>query len=153
MGYIQDLREVVGKRPLILVGSVAIILNKNKEVLLQHRKFPKNSWGLPGGLMELGESTEEVARREVFEETGLKINKLNLINVYSGKQNHLKAENGDEFFVVTVAYYTEEFEGELIIDEAESINFEFFSFDEIPKEIVDNHKKVIEDFLTITTLN
>jgi 8-oxo-dGTP pyrophosphatase MutT (NUDIX family) len=31
-------------------------------------------WGLAGGLMELGESTEETARREVLEETGLTIN-------------------------------------------------------------------------------
>jgi 8-oxo-dGTP pyrophosphatase MutT (NUDIX family) len=41
--------------------------------------------GITSGLMELGESTEETLRREVFEETGLKIGALTLFGVYSGK--------------------------------------------------------------------
>jgi 8-oxo-dGTP pyrophosphatase MutT (NUDIX family) len=36
-----------------------IIKNKSGEILLQQRKHPHDFWGLPGGLMELGESTEE----------------------------------------------------------------------------------------------
>lgn len=68
MNYVKDLRELVGNRPLILPGAVAIILNDQNEVLLQHRI--DGGWGLPGGLMELGESLEETARREVKEETG-----------------------------------------------------------------------------------
>ncbi len=72
--------------------------------------------------MELGESTEDTARRELFEETGLKVDELNLINVYSGPQNYIKAENGDEFYVVTVAYYSKGFQGRLTIDRSESQN-------------------------------
>ena len=66
---------------------------------MQQRKFPWGAWGIPGGLMELGESTEDVAKREVLEETSLMIDELKLINVYSGPQNYIKAENGDEFYV------------------------------------------------------
>ncbi|MEJ9251028.1 DNA mismatch repair protein MutT, partial [Bacillus thuringiensis] len=36
MGYIEELRKVVGTRPLILVGSAIIILNDKQEVLLQY---------------------------------------------------------------------------------------------------------------------
>ncbi|HLR52046.1 MAG TPA: NUDIX domain-containing protein [Candidatus Avamphibacillus sp.] len=78
----------------------------------------------------LGESTEDVARREVYEETGLRVDELHLINVYSGPQNFIKAENGDEFYVVTIAYY----EGKLYIDKSESIKFDFFYPDELPKK-------------------
>src|SRR5699024_2262717 len=79
MGYIEDLRKIVGHRPLILVGSVVIIIDEQGKLLLQQRTFPNGVWGIPGGLMELGESTEDVARREIFEETGLHIGQLHLI--------------------------------------------------------------------------
>ncbi|ART75084.1 DNA mismatch repair protein MutT [Sutcliffiella horikoshii] len=148
MGYIEDLRGIVGHRPLIFVGSVTIIVDELGRLLLQQRKFPLGSWGITGGLMELGESTEDVAKREAFEETGLIVDKLNLINVYSGSQNYIKAENGDEFYVVTVAYYSDAFEGELRVDEAESIKFEFFYPDGLPKNIVKSHKIILDEFLS-----
>lgn len=83
-----------------------------------------------------------------MEETGLKVDKLNLINVYSGPQNYIKAENGDEFYVVTVAYYAEGFEGDLIIDKSESITFDFFYPNELPKNIVKSHKVILDNFLS-----
>ena len=148
MGYIEDLRKVVGHRPLIFVGSVTVIIDEMGRLLLQQRKFPNGAWGITGGLMELGESTEDVARREIFEETGLTVDKLNLINVYSGPQNYIKAENGDEFYVVTVAYYSYGFEGELNIDKSESITFDFFYPNELPKNIVKSHKVILDEFLS-----
>ncbi|MDX5475211.1 MAG: NUDIX domain-containing protein, partial [Bacillaceae bacterium] len=61
MEYYKYLRQYVGKRPIILPGSVVIIINEKNEVLLQKRH--DSTWGLPGGLMDLGESFEEVAKR------------------------------------------------------------------------------------------
>lgn len=148
MGYIEDLRAIVGHRPLILVGSVAVITDEKGRLLLQQRKFPNESWGLSGGLMELGETTEEVARREVMEETGLKVGKLHFMNVYSGSEYFVKAENGDEFYCVTVAYYTNEYTGELNVDKRESIKFEFFYPNELPQRIVKSHKKIIDEYLS-----
>lgn len=147
MGYIEDLRGIVGHRPLIFVGAVTIIIDDVGRLLLQQRKFPNGMWGITGGLMELGESTEEVAKREVYEETGLIVDNLNLINVYSGDQNYIKAENGDEFYVVTVAYFSKGFEGELNIDHSESIKCEFFFPNELPENMVKSHKVIIDEFL------
>ena len=70
--------------------------------------------GLPGGLMELSESPEETAYREVYEETGIKVKNLRLINVFSGANYFTKLANGDEFQSVTTAYYTDEYEGILL---------------------------------------
>jgi 8-oxo-dGTP pyrophosphatase MutT (NUDIX family) len=148
MGYIEELRKIVGHRPLIFVGSVTVIVDDMGRLLLQQRKFPNGAWGITGGLMELGESTEDVARREIFEETGVRVGKLNLINVYSGPQNYIKAENGDEFYVVTVAYFTEGYEGVLNIDKSESIKFDFFYPNELPENIVKSHKVILDEFLS-----
>lgn len=79
MGYFKFLRQYVGHRPIILPGSVVLILNNHHEILSQKRH--EGGWGLPGGLMELGESLEDVARREVLEETGLVINELHLSRI------------------------------------------------------------------------
>jgi 8-oxo-dGTP pyrophosphatase MutT (NUDIX family) len=147
LGYIEELRAIVGHRPLIFVGAVVIILDEAGRILLQQRRQSHGAWGIPGGLMELGESTEETARREVYEETGLEIGKLHLINVYSGPQNFIKAANGDQFYVVTVAYYTKEFQGEILVDEAESITCEYFYPDQMPERVVASHRIILNEFL------
>lgn len=80
--YIRELRSLVGTRPLILVGAVVIIRNENQQILLRHRK--DGDWGLPGGLMEPGETLEDTAMREAYEETGLRINHITMLDLYSG---------------------------------------------------------------------
>ncbi|WP_241773238.1 hypothetical protein [Bacillus sp. LL01] len=47
MEYYKYLRQYVGHRPVILPGSVVIIVNDQNEILLQKRLNGK--WGLPGG--------------------------------------------------------------------------------------------------------
>ncbi|MCU9614982.1 NUDIX hydrolase [Caldibacillus lycopersici] len=147
MGYVEDLRKIVGHRPLILVGAVTIIVDESGRILLQQRTYPKEVWGLPGGLMELGESTEETAKREVLEETGLLVENLQLIGVYSGSHHFVRAENGDEFYSVTTAYHTRDFAGEIRIDTTESFKAEFFSLAEFPEKMVRSHKNINEDYV------
>lgn len=147
MGYIEELRSLVGHRPLILVGAVAVIIDRQGRILLQKRRTPKGMWGIPGGLMELGESAEETAKREVFEESGLNIRRLKLINVYSGPQNFAMAENGDQYYAVTVAYSTELYEGKLNTDSAESIKFEFRDPDDLPDKVLKSHRFILNDFI------
>ncbi|MEG0309104.1 MAG: NUDIX hydrolase [Clostridium sp.] len=150
MSYVEDLRKIVGHRPLILVGAVTIIINEKNGILLQKRKTTSyGMWGLPGGLMELEESVEDTARREVLEETGLTIGKLNLIDVFSGPGNFLRVQNGDEFYSVTVAYYTREVTGKLVIDESESLEFSIFNINCLPNNIVKSHRKMIDRFLEL----
>ena len=112
MGYIENLRAAVGNQPLILVGVAVAVLNETGEILLQKRM--DGLWGVPGGFIELGESTEDAGRREVLEETGIEIGKLNLVGVFSGKQHFVKLPNGDEFYPVTIAYISREIKGGIL---------------------------------------
>ena len=147
MDYVKELRALVGHRRLILCGSSVVIRNEKGELLLQQRVYPEGRWCFPGGLMELGESTEDTARREVFEETALTVGALELIGVYSGPDSLCRAANGDEWYVVNVSYTTEEYSGELKINDGESAALRWFRIEEIPETLVATHKKILADYL------
>lgn len=144
MEYYKYLRQYVGHKPIILPGSVVIIVNDLNEILLQKRH--SGNWGLPGGLMDLGESFEEVAKREVFEETGLTVENLKLLNVYSGSQYYLKVPNGDELYSATAVYYTRDVSGEIKIDYRESKDMKYFPADDLPSGLTDKVRGFIEEY-------
>ncbi|QBD80936.1 NUDIX domain-containing protein [Ktedonosporobacter rubrisoli] len=60
------------KRPLVGVG---VIVKKGEQILLMQRQnsHGHGTWSPPGGHLEYGETVEECATREAFEETGVKI--------------------------------------------------------------------------------
>lgn len=67
--------------PLVGVGTVTI---KGGKILLIRRAFEPGAgkWSIPGGLVEVGEKLSEAAVRETEEETGVKVEVLELINVF-----------------------------------------------------------------------
>lgn len=147
MGYVEELRSLVGTRPLILVGAVVIVVNDKGSILLQQRNEKKKRWGLPGGLMELGESTEETAMREAYEETGLSLKSLTLFKLYSGKEFFTTADNGDEFYSVTTAYHSNQFSGNLDTSNEESLSYQFYQGTNLPDNMVGSHRRMINDYL------
>jgi len=147
MSYIKELRELIGHKRILLPGCIAFIRNAAGQILMQQRAYPYGKWGLPGGLMELDESTEQTARREVKEETGLTLGKLSLFGVYSGEGYHCKAQNGDLFDVVTIVYVTDDYKGEVAVMDDESLSFEWFDLDKLPENIAGTHTEIIRDYI------
>ncbi|MDD9148757.1 MULTISPECIES: NUDIX hydrolase [unclassified Sporolactobacillus] len=141
MDYVQELRELIGHRPLIIAGATILVFNDKREILLQLRSDTKE-WGLPGGAMELGESFEQTARRELFEETGLTTEELVFVAVFSGREFYFKYPNDDEVFNVIVAYETNRATGELAMNDGESLELKFFDFRHLPEEL-DERTKII----------
>ncbi|MFS1513778.1 NUDIX domain-containing protein [Chengkuizengella sp. SCS-71B] len=144
MNYVSELRKEIGTKPLILTGAVVVILNNEDQVLLQQRST--GGWGLPGGLSELGESLEQTAIREVYEETGLTVNQLKLLNVFSGNDYYIKLKNGDEFYSTTAVYITRSFTGVMRSDGIETKDLKFFSFDDLPIDLLKVYRKYLEPF-------
>lgn len=146
MGYVMDLRKIVGSRPLVITGASVIILDKNNRLLLQLRK-DNNCWGLAGGSLEPGETLEDVAKREMLEETGLTAKDLQLFNIYSGEEFYYKYPHGDEVYNVVAAYICNNFDGELDIGEDEVSELRFFHVQEIPPNISPPDQRVIKDYV------
>ncbi|MFS0821890.1 NUDIX hydrolase [Bacillus sp. 1P02SD] len=144
--YTREIRELIGNRPLILVGSTIIEKNREDKILLQHRSDTLE-WGLPGGAMEPGESLEETAKRELFEETGLVAEKYKHIDTLSGKEFYFKYPNGDEVYNVIVLFAASEISGDLQANDDESLDLRYFSKEEIPSNLDERARIIIEKHL------
>lgn len=131
MNYIKSLRQYIGTKPIIAPGSAVIVFNENNELLLQLRS-DTNDWGLPGGGMELGDSFEETAQKELFEETGLIAHELQLLGLASGKEYFYKFPHGDEIYNVTAIFKAVAVTGTLNKNE-ESKDLKYFPLNELPK--------------------
>lgn len=130
MGYISELRKHIGNNPLISAGATVAVI-KDKQILLNLRSDTK-TWGIPGGSLEVGETLEETAKRELKEETNLDCDSFTLLNVFSGNDFYFKYPNGDELYSVIALYLADDFKGSLKITDDESIDFSFFSKSELP---------------------
>jgi 8-oxo-dGTP diphosphatase len=69
------------ERPIIGIG--AVIVHRNRVLLVRRATDPlKGEWSVPGGMLELGEKLRDGVRREVLEETGLKVEPGEVLDVF-----------------------------------------------------------------------
>lgn len=127
MGYIMELRKLVGSRPLIMAGACVIVLDQENRILLQ-RRTDSQDWGTVGGSMELGESLEETAARELLEETGLTSNHWTFKTVLSGKDMYYRYPHGDEVYNVMAVYEVRKPNGiPRVGDDGEGLELRYFA--------------------------
>ncbi|MBX9603550.1 MAG: NUDIX hydrolase [Bryobacteraceae bacterium] len=68
-------------RPFLGVG--ALIFRRNSILLVERGGVPlKGYWSLPGGIVETGEMLEQALQRELFEETGLRVQPLRVAEIF-----------------------------------------------------------------------
>jgi ADP-ribose pyrophosphatase YjhB (NUDIX family) len=144
--YIVELRRRVGSMPINLCAVGTIVLNEKNEILLIRRTDNK-CWALPAGCLELGENIEAGARREVLEETGLVLGKIEFVGVYSGKDMHYTYPNGDEIYAVTSVFKSNDYFGTVAPDGVESKEVKFFDKNNIPENLHRPDIPVIVDFV------
>ena len=127
-------------RPAVTADCVVITKSKKPEVLLIQRDNEpfKGQWAFPGGFMNMNETTEQCAVRELEEETSLKVSKIKQIGTYS------KVDRDPRGRTITVAYLT-------IIDNAEAVKglddaakAQWFPLSALPKLAFD-HEEIMED--------
>ena len=141
MDYIHDLRKVIGPRKIILNCAGAVIVRDGK--ILFQRRTDNGQWGLIGGLLEMNETYEQAALREIREETGLEVKLESFLGIF---HNHdMVWSNGDAAHVVSAMFTAGIVSGEPRIDE-ESYELRFFGKDEIPALFAEDHIAALDAY-------
>lgn len=100
----------------------------------------QGSYALPGGFVEVGESTEAAVRREAMEETGLEIDLLGLVGVYSDPARDPRGH------VVSISYLSRG-RGALQFG-SDARSAEVFPVNKLPPLAFD-HQKIIQDAIRL----
>ena len=127
-------------RPAVTADCVVIAKeNEPKVLLIKRGNEPfKGQWAFPGGFMNMEETTEQCAVRELEEETGLKVTEIKQIGAYS------KVDRDPRGRTVTVAYL-------VVIDKAKAVKggddaakAQWFPISSLPKLAFD-HEEIMKD--------
>ena len=140
--------ERVGKDGRLGVGCSASVFDSEKERVLLVRRTDNGKWAVPGGYMQAGESFSEACKREVWEETGLKVNINRLIGIYTSPDLLLEYPDGNKWQLVVLHFEAEFVEGELTPSK-ETTEFGFFSLAEINQLDINglDKKRVLDGFV------
>lgn len=128
--------------PYIAVDGIIEIYNNNRfdGIVLIKRKFEPKGLAIPGGFVDIGESTSCAVKREMKEETMLDVEVVKLLNVYSDP------ERDSRFHVVSIVYVCKA--SGLPIGSDDAKEAEVYKLKDLPiSEFVFDHKKIIEDYL------
>lgn len=144
----NDVKFVIENGNQFVCRAIGIIKKENK-VLLQGRKG-KNTWGFPGGSVAYFESSKETIIRELKEEIGADVKRLNLFAVVENFFNYLNNYDVHQisfYYLVDLdenneVYKLNEFDG---IEDGKGLVFRWFDIDTDaivkPKIILDELKK------------
>jgi 8-oxo-dGTP diphosphatase len=129
-------------------GFGVMILKEGKVLLGKRHEDPEKAssllkgegtWTMPGGKLEFGESFEEGAKREVLEETGIKINSPNVIC--------LNNDIVDTAHFITVGLFTDNFEGEPKVMEPDEITeWQWFDIEDLPTPLYFPSEKILANY-------
>lgn len=117
---------------------VDVIIPSDEGIVLIRRGGEpfEGQWALPGGFVEVGETVEEAAVREATEETGLAVELVRLVGVYSDPERDPRGHN------VTIAFLAHVVGGDLA---AASDAAEVSVLDPDSVELAFDHRRIVAD--------
>lgn len=122
------------------VTAFALIERDWRYLVLQRSQEPYlGRWELPGGFVEQGETPAEGVRREIFEETGLRIEAPSIIGAYTSRYGD------DGKWTVDVAFHCQALPGELSLS-AESSHAAWVSIGQMPRLAFAGERSAFAEF-------
>ena len=127
-------------RPAVTADCIVITKEAEPKVLLIERGDEpfKGCWAFPGGFMNMDETTEQCAIRELEEETGLKVNEVHQIGAYS------KVDRDPRGRTVTVAYLAIIDVPMAVCGQDDAAKAQWFPLSTLPKLAFD-HEDIMQD--------
>jgi ADP-ribose pyrophosphatase YjhB (NUDIX family) len=135
----------IGREGRLLVGCSATLFDDHRSKILLTRRADNHRWCLPGGAVESGESVTEACEREMWEETGLRVQVGRLLGVYSTPHRLLEYADGNRYQLVSLNFEVTWLEGQLQLSD-ETTAYGYFGKDEImDMDIIEPHRERIRD--------
>ena len=131
-------------RPAVTADCIVITREAEPKVLLIQRGGEpfKGAWAFPGGFMDMDETTEQCAIRELEEETGLHVSDIKQIGAYS------KVERDPRGRTITVAYLTIIDEPIAVTGQDDAAKAEWWPVDALPPLAFD-HDEIMADAMQL----
>ena len=134
------------KYPRAAVTADCIVMTREPEpqvLLIQRGHEPfKGCWAFPGGFMNIDETTEQCAIRELEEETGLKVNSLHQVGAYS------KVDRNPRGRTVTVAYLAIIEAPVEVLGQDDAAKAQWFPINALPPLAFD-HEEIMKDTIAL----
>ncbi|WP_433793105.1 NUDIX domain-containing protein [Actinoplanes sp. CA-252034] len=128
--YLGKVRASIGDTDTIFfVGARTVVFDEQGRLLLIQRS-DNHRWAIPAGAMELGESMQDCAVRELWEETGLRATSLTPYAFYTAYT--YTNEYAHTYQQVLMTFVVHSWEGELLRQTEESVDAGFFPLDALP---------------------
>jgi ADP-ribose pyrophosphatase YjhB (NUDIX family) len=132
----------------VAAGVAAVVFDGSGRVLLG-RRTDNGLWGLPSGRVEPAETVEEAVVREVREETGLRVEAIRLIGVYSDPESQaFSYPTGEVVQFVTSCFLCKAVGGTLRADGVEALEVMFFDPKRTPADLLPMHPRWLSDALS-----
>ena len=128
-------------------GVAAITLKDNQVLLAVRGKEPrKGMWGIPGGVVEVGETLVEAVKREVFEETNIVVEPVELLTVFDSISRD--EAGGVRFHYVLFEYLCEYVSGNVVAGD-DAPDARWVSVDDLDSvPIMESTRRFIDKTLT-----
>jgi len=120
----------VAKLGKVTLGCSAALFDSTRQKLLMTRRSDNGRWCMPGGRVDPGESVAEACIREFLEETGLHVQIVRLLGVYSSPNYLIEYADGERCHIVALNFEVEVISGTLITTN-ETTEFGYYSQTEI----------------------
>jgi 8-oxo-dGTP diphosphatase len=119
--------------------TVDVVIETEAGIVLIRRRNPPPGWALPGGFVEHGERVEQAAVREALEETGLHVELVDLLGVYSDPS---RDPRGHTLAVVFAGRAV----GGALVAATDAAEAETYPLDALPDELAFDHAAILADY-------